>query len=225
MLCDELSRQGFSVRSYRDEQALLASAKVLHHDEFVILGPSVSMASEASLFERLGAASHWVTMVNLPDLRRMLAGRGWTDDEEYMADTVLDMEELVRNLKRMMEAMGFQAGRLAGNQARDDLVLQRDGTAWWKGMKVPLTIGEFAIVQLLAGNFRRFVSYDTIYALRHAELGEAGADPHQRRICVRSAVKRIRKKFRNSDPDFAEIQSYSAFGYRWGGAPRENTSA
>jgi two-component system response regulator ChvI len=32
---------------------------------------------------------------------------------------------------------------------------------------------------------------------------------------VRSAIKRIRNKFRECDPAFAEIGNYTAFGYCW----------
>jgi two-component system, OmpR family, response regulator ChvI len=32
---------------------------------------------------------------------------------------------------------------------------------------------------------------------------------------VRSALKRVRNKFRALDPDFSGIESYMAFGYRW----------
>jgi two-component system, OmpR family, response regulator ChvI len=32
---------------------------------------------------------------------------------------------------------------------------------------------------------------------------------------VRSAIRRIRKKFRSIDPTFDKIESYSGFGYCW----------
>jgi hypothetical protein len=32
---------------------------------------------------------------------------------------------------------------------------------------------------------------------------------------VRSAIKRIRNKFRSFDPTFDEIENYSGFGYCW----------
>jgi two-component system, OmpR family, response regulator ChvI len=32
---------------------------------------------------------------------------------------------------------------------------------------------------------------------------------------VRSALKRVRNKFRALDPDFDAIESYITFGYRW----------
>jgi two-component system, OmpR family, response regulator ChvI len=32
---------------------------------------------------------------------------------------------------------------------------------------------------------------------------------------VRSLVKRIRQAFRDVDPEFAQIENYAGFGYRW----------
>jgi two-component system response regulator ChvI len=32
---------------------------------------------------------------------------------------------------------------------------------------------------------------------------------------VRSFIKRIRKKFREVDPEFDHIENYPGFGYRW----------
>ena len=32
---------------------------------------------------------------------------------------------------------------------------------------------------------------------------------------ARTFIKRIRKKFRDSDPGFDQIENYAGFGYRW----------
>ncbi len=45
-------------------------------------------------------------------------------------------------------------------------------------------------------------------------IGGHGA--HGYRTNVRSAIKRIRIKFHERDPSFAEIENYTAFGYCWG---------
>jgi len=44
----------------------------------------------------------------------------------------------------------------------------------------------------------------------------AGSGEHGYRTNVRSSIKRIRNKFRLIDPEFAEIENYPSFGYRWG---------
>ncbi len=39
------------------------------------------------------------------------------------------------------------------------------------------------------------------------------------RANVRTFIKRIRKKFRDLDPDFDQIHNYAGFGYRWIAGP------
>jgi two-component system response regulator ChvI len=35
------------------------------------------------------------------------------------------------------------------------------------------------------------------------------------RTNVRAFIKRIRQKFKDTDPNFAQIENYPGFGYRW----------
>ena len=43
----------------------------------------------------------------------------------------------------------------------------------------------------------------------------AGAGDDGYRSNVSTFIKRIRQKFRDVDPDFAAIETYTGFGYRW----------
>jgi two-component system, OmpR family, response regulator ChvI len=43
----------------------------------------------------------------------------------------------------------------------------------------------------------------------------AGHGAEGYRANVRTFIKRIRKKFRDCDPDFDRIDNYPGFGYRW----------
>ena len=62
----------------------------------------------------------------------------------------------------------------------------------------------------------RYVTYRAIYDRLHYEGFIAGSGDDGYRGNVRSAIKRIRNEFRDLDPDFAEIENYTACGYRWG---------
>ena len=62
----------------------------------------------------------------------------------------------------------------------------------------------------------RFVTYRAIYDRMHYEGFIAGSGGDGYRANVRSAIKRIRNKFRERDATFAEIENYNSFGYRWG---------
>ena len=87
--------------------------------------------------------------------------------------------------------------------------------AFWNGVDLGLTIGEYKIVELLASRPGHFFTYRAIYdRLRH-EGFVAGEGPRGHWANVRSAIKRIRNKFRAFDPAFDEIENYTGFGYGW----------
>lgn len=96
------------------------------------------------------------------------------------------------------------------------LVLDLDSArARWHGAEVPLTLTEFHVVRLLASRAGRDVSYREIYDAVKGPGFQAGTGSDGYRTNVRALVKRVRQKFRSLDPDFAALQTYSGFGYRW----------
>ena len=78
-----------------------------------------------------------------------------------------------------------------------------------------LTVGEFKIVQLLASNAGREMSYRSIYDCLHYKGFIAGAGKTGFRINVRSVIRNIRVKFKQCDPAFDEIVNHSTLGYLW----------
>ena len=87
--------------------------------------------------------------------------------------------------------------------------------ALWGGQTVDLTLTEFKIVTLLAEKAEQDVGYREIYDLVHGKDFIAGHGVQGYRANVRTFIKRIRKKFRDGDPDFDHIENYPGFGYRW----------
>jgi two-component system, OmpR family, response regulator ChvI len=87
--------------------------------------------------------------------------------------------------------------------------------ALWAGRAVDLTLTEFKIVILLAEKAGQDVGYRQIYDLVHGKDFIAGHGSDGYRANVRTFIKRIRRKFRDSDPGFDHIQNYAGFGYRW----------
>ena len=213
LLGEELSRQGFSVDSVADEHALLNSPDMLHRAGIIVLGPSLPIASALSLSVRLHNAGSKAAVVNLADVRRIADRRGRNDATDGLAAR-LRHDDVLRNLKQLATVVAQRLDRPTHDLVRGPLVLRSDGVTMWNDVEVPLTSVEVEIVKLLARNFGEFVSYGAIYGLRHRN--PAGVDAHHQRSSVRSAVKRIRRKFRNCDSTFAEIRIYRAFGYRWG---------
>ena len=87
--------------------------------------------------------------------------------------------------------------------------------ALWGGRPVDLTLTEFKILTLLAERAGEDVGYREIYDLVHGRNFVAGHGAEGYRANVRTFIKRIRKKFRDRDPDFDCIHNYPGFGYRW----------
>ena len=87
--------------------------------------------------------------------------------------------------------------------------------AFWAGRPVDLTLTEFKILALLGERAGQDVGYREIYDLVHGKNFVAGHGAEGYRANVRTFIKRIRKKFRDTDPDFDRIDNYPGFGYRW----------
>jgi two-component system, OmpR family, response regulator ChvI len=87
--------------------------------------------------------------------------------------------------------------------------------ALWAGQTIDLTLTEFKIVTLLAEKAGQDIGYRQIYDLVHGKDFIAGHGAEGYRSNVRTFIKRIRKKFRDSDPGFDHIENYAGFGYRW----------
>jgi len=96
------------------------------------------------------------------------------------------------------------------------LTLRTDTSrAYWKSQEIELTLTEFNIVVLMATRAGQDVPYRDIYDLVHGKDFIAGYGAEGYRANVRTFIKRIRKKFRDLDPDFDGIGNYAGFGYRW----------
>jgi len=113
-------------------------------------------------------------------------------------------------------AEGVQAGAEPAQLRLGPLELRFDiSRAFWQGRPVELTLTEFRMVGRLALKPGEDVSYREIYDLVHGKDFVAGSGTDGYRANVRTFIKRIRKKFRDLDPEFALIHNYPGFGYRW----------
>ncbi len=112
---------------------------------------------------------------------------------------------------------GAETGPAAGGALRrGPLELRQDiHRAYWRGAPVDLTLGEFAIVGFMATHAEGDVTYRQIYDVVRGKNFTAGYGSDGFRANVRSFIRRIRKKFRDVDPEFDRIDNYPGFGYRW----------
>jgi two-component system response regulator ChvI len=127
---------------------------------------------------------------------------------------------LIRRIELITEGARTAAER--GQQQQPDVIrlgpleLRFDiNRAMWNAETIDLTLTEFRIVAQLAIKPGEDVSYREIYDLVHGKDFVAGSGSDGYRANVRTFIKRIRKKFRDTDPNFDQIHNYAGFGYRW----------
>ena len=150
---------------------------------------------------------------NLPVV--FLSGKAIAGDDN-------DRQVFVRRLRNVVELTSPKADlpREEGVACGKLLLKSEISRAYWNQVDVGLTFGEYKIVNLLASNVGRYVTYRAVYDCLHYEGFIAGTGEDGFRANVRSAIKRIRSKFRACDPAFDEIKNYTGFGYCWRKATR-----
>ena len=149
-------------------------------------------------------------------------------EEDALRDGAVDFVNKSRRLSVLMkriELITERRQRVVPEQSdaetsrylrRGPLELRTDThRATWHGRAVDLTRTEFRILEHLAANPGIDISFRELYELVHGKEIVAGECEESHRANVRSFIKRVRNKFRESDPDFDRIQSYPRFGYRW----------
>jgi two-component system response regulator ChvI len=220
LLVTELAKRGFTGWGFADSASLLGALDTgVDADIILVLDGPRSKTSGIDLLA--GLRRHGV---DLPVV--FLTGRPLTAQESLTLDRgAIDFIDKARGadvpaarLGRAVEAAKLPADPRANKvMVCGKLILRPDvDRVSWDGVDVGLTHGEYNIVHLLASNVGRFVSYRAIYDRMHYEGFIAGSGGDGYRANVRSAIKRIRNKFREHDATFAEIENYNSFGYRWG---------
>ena len=234
VLTVELLRQGFIVHAFADGASLLGSLATAIDADLAVLDWDLPKMPGIKLLAQLRQHG-----VNLPVVfltgkviagddrdRCLLAPREALNAYECMAfdhgavdfvSKARDRQVLVRRLRSVVE--------LARPKPKTDLPVQERLTcgklllersrAYWNQFDVDLTLGEYNIVHLLASKAGSYVTYRTVYDRLRYEGFIAGTGEDGFRANVRSAIKRIRNKFRACDPAFDEIENYTGFGYCW----------
>jgi two-component system response regulator ChvI len=210
-LTDKLSKQDFSVRTVASLAAAACDADVIvlhcgqvNNSSIELLGklhrlgfnvPVVLLTGEA-------APAHECLALDKGAIDVILKSRG--------------PDVLARRLKGVVKTGRTDRPQSGGPLKCGKLLLRPDiSRAYWKGVDVSLTLGEYNIVHLLASNAGRYVTYRAIYDRLHYEGFIAGSGADGYRTNVRSAIKRIRNRFRALDPTFDETENYQGFGYCW----------
>ncbi len=128
---------------------------------------------------------------------------------------------LTKRIKLAVEAEGVRLRPTPTEDIHRGRLLLRAkvGRAYWDGIDVNLTVTEYNIVRMLAASAGEHATYRALYDCVHRAGFIAGAGDNGYRTNVRSAMRRIRDKFRAVDNNFDEIENYPSFGYRWKAPP------
>jgi two-component system response regulator ChvI len=232
VLTFELLRQGFVVHAFADGASLLGSLATAVDADLAVLDWDLLTMPGLKLLAQLRQHG-----VNLPVVfltgkviagneheRCLLAPREALNADECMAfdqgavDFIAksrDRQVIVRRLRSVVELAKPKTDVVIEDRLACDKLLVESSRAYWNQVDVDLTLGEYNIVHLLASKPGNFVTYRAVYdRLRH-EGFIAGEGAEGYRANVRSAIKRIRNKFRACDATFDEIENYTGFGYCW----------
>src|SRR6266436_4586460 len=204
-LTDKLSKLGFAVRKIASLPGALDAARdvdviVLHCDRAKNSGIDLLVKLQHQglnvpvvLLTGVAAPAHECLALDKGAIDVILKSRG--------------PDVLARRLKGVVKIIGRTDRPRSGEPMMcSKLLLCPDvSRGCWEGLDVGLTLGEYNIVHLLASNAGRYVTYRAIYDRMHYEGFIAGSGEYGYRANVRSAIKRIRNKFRECDPTFVEI--------------------
>ncbi len=216
---NELGDYGFTVESFSDGPALLDFLASGAEAEIILLDWNLPSVSGIDLLPKLRHNG-----ISLPVV--FLTGRSQPAYEKLAFDRgALDFVDKARGVPILAQRLRLIAGatkkpaepEFEGNFHCGRLMLKPGvSRAYWDNSDIKLTLTEFKIVHLLASNVGSYVTYRAVYDCMHYVGFIAGSGENGYRTNVRSCIKRIRNKFRAVDADFAEIDNYQSFGYRWG---------
>jgi two-component system response regulator ChvI len=205
-----LEAEGFRVLSYAGGAEALAGLSRQPVD-LAILDIKMPRMDGLELLGRLRQNSD-VPVIFLTskddELDEMLGLRMGADDYITKPFSQRLLIERIRAVLR--RRIATPAGTEAEVMRRGDLVLDETRhLCIWKESEVSLTVTEFLLVQALARRPGHVKSRDQLIDAAYGEniyVDDRTIDSH---------IKRLRKKFKDVDPDFAHIETLYGVGYRY----------
>lgn len=207
-----LEAEGFNVDTYTDGQKALAGIgshpvdlavldiKMPHMDGMELLGeirkteqmPIIFLTSkDDEVDELLGLRMGADDYIKKPFSQRLLIER-------------------IRAILRRQDTAPVEDGEGENAIRRGDLMLDPDRhVCTWKGKHVTLTVTEFLIVEILSRRPGHVKNRDQLIDAAYGEniyVEDRTIDSH---------IKRLRRKFREVDSEFSEIETLYGVGYRY----------
>ncbi len=208
-----LEAEGFRVRTFVDGSDALAG---LQRDpaDLAILDIKMPRMDGMELLERLRQKSALpvIFLTSKDDeIDEVLGLRMGADDYITKPFSQRLLIERIRAVLRRRDQVGAAAGDGEDQTIhRGDLVLDPSRhQCTWRGHDVNLTVTEFLLLEALARRPGHVKSRDQLIDAAYGEhiyVDDRTIDSH---------VKRLRKKFREHDPEFAQIETLYGVGYRY----------
>ena len=209
-----LEAEGYTVRTFTDGESALQGLMSKPAD-LAVLDIKMPRMDGMELLQRLRQRSNMpVVFLTSKDeeVDELMGLRLGADDYITKPFSQRLLLERIRALLRRNEAMKQESsGVVAGGLlVRGDLTLdETKHTCVWKGKQVQLTVTEFLLVKALAVRPGMVKNRDQLIDAAYGEniyVDDRTIDSH---------VKRIRKKFRQTDNVFDQIETLYGIGYRY----------
>jgi two-component system response regulator ChvI len=208
----ELMEAGFSVLDFPSGEAAAASLLSGTEADLIIIDWGAEKSNGSGFLKAIRDAGIDVPVVALMERssavhERFAFRQGAADfiDKSRGTDIVAARVRLILTSNRRSPA--------PANKVEYGRLLLEGSRAYWDGIDVHLTAGEFKIVLLLATGSGQHASFRQIYDALHYAGFVAGAGEQGYRGNVRAAIKRIRRKFQVVDPGWEEITNSPGLGY------------
>jgi len=209
-----LEQEGFLVRTYTDGESAL-QALLAKPADLAVLDIKMPRMDGMELLQKLRARSAMpvIFLTSKDDeLDELMGLRLGADDYITKPFSQRLLLERIRALLRRNEASKAEGSGAvpAGVITRGQLTLdETKHQCLWKGLDIQLTVTEFLLVKALATRPGMVKSRDQLIDAAYGEniyVDDRTIDSH---------VKRLRKKFRNEDEEFDQIETLYGIGYRY----------
>ena len=209
-----LEQEGYQVRTYTDGESALQGLLAKPAD-LAVLDIKMPRMDGMELLQRLRQRSNMpVVFLTSKDeeVDELMGLRLGADDYITKPFSQRLLLERIRALLRRNEGARAEGSGAppGGVLARGDLMLdETKHPCLWKGKAVQLTVTEFLLVKALALRPGMVKNRDQLIDAAYGEniyVDDRTIDSH---------VKRIRRKFRQTDEDFDQIETLYGIGYRY----------
>ncbi len=208
-----LEAEGFRVASFTDGESALAGLLKAPPD-LVVLDIKMPRMDGMEVLKKLREKSDMpvIFLTSKDDEIDELLGLKLGADD-YITKPFsqrLLIERIRAVLRRRAPGAGVKEGRGDKNLKRGALILDEERhLCTWKEMPVDVTVTEYLLVKSLVQNPGHVKNRDQLMDFAYGDgiyVDDRTVDSH---------IKRIRRKFRDVDPDFDNIETVYGVGYRY----------